>query len=761
VRIAILSTYPPRRCGLATFASDLRTAVLAADHSVEVLVAAVVDEGPGAMPDDPGAEALAPEVLLTLRQHERGDYGRAARRLNDSGVDVVLVQHEYGIFGGDAGEYVLDLLGALTVPYVVTLHTMLLDPSPRQRAVLRSVVAGAAQVTVFSALARDQLVRSGLAPWRRVSVLNHGAPEELQPFQVALGSAEPGTQRQSAIPELAAHTGRRVLSTFGLLSPSKGLDTAIRAMRQVADAHPDALYVVAGRTHPGVLSHEGERHRDSLVRLTADLGLEKHVLFLDRYLGDDEIRDLLTRTEVFLTPYRHPEQVVSGVLTFALVAGCPVVSTPYFYASELLSTGAGLLVDFDDHEAMAAAVVGLLADEDLLRRASRTAYHVGSQYTWPEVARETIKVLAGTSDAAVRTRPAPTLAHLERLLDEGGIVQHATGLEPDRTTGYCVDDVARLGLVATALVQRDPGSAPGPPAEMVRRSMAFLEQAWCDLSGEMHNLRDIRGRWLDEPHLGDHFGRAIWALGTISAGTSEVAPWSRGLLRDILATDPSLRDPRSAAFAILGLARLPGDHLEVPGRRTVLRRLSSQLAAAYRASASPEWEWFEDELTYDNGRLAQALISAGASQRDAEMLRLGLEALEWYCGQCAVDSGVVVLVGNHWRRRGSPLLDPHAPGWDEGDEQGLDAAALVEACVEAYRATGSPVFARRARTAFAWFHGRNRWGLAVHDVASGGCHDGVGPGGLNANEGAESTLAWFQAWLALDAVDLLPIGVDG
>jgi hypothetical protein len=276
----------------------------------------------------------------------------------------------------------------------------------------------------------------------------------------------------------------------------------------------------------------------------------------------------------------------------------------------------------------------------------------------------------------------------------------------------------------------------------------------------MRNLRDDAGRWLDEPQPGDHLGRAIWMLGDLAGGRTDIGPWAHGLLRDILATEPLLRDSRSAAFAILGLARLPSDRLEAPGR-LLLRRLARDLAARYTATASPEWEWFEDELTYDNGRLAQALIAAGASQRDAEQLRLGLEALEWYCGQCRVDSGTVVLVGNRWRHRDAAPHDPLGPDWDEGDEQCLDAAALVEACVEAYRATGSPVFARRARHAFAWFHGRNRWGLAPYDERTGGCRDGVGPRGLNHNQGAESTLAYLQAWLALDSVDLLPLRGDG
>ncbi len=445
--------------------------------------------------------------------------------------------------------------------------------------------------------------------------------------------------------------------------------------------------------------------------------------------------------------------MVSGVLTFALVAGCPVVSTPYFYATEVLSTGAGRLVGLDDHDAMAAAVSEFLADEASLESASRAAVELGAQYTWPEVGRETLKVLGEAARGLDAGRagggaaPTPRLTHLRRMVDPGGIVQHAVGLEPDRSTGYCVDDVARLGLVAAGLARRDPRQ--GAWAEVACRSAEFLAEAWEPGRGAMRNFRAVDGGWLDEPHHGDHVGRAIWALGEMGLGSSALAHGSRALLHDIVVADPVLSSPRSASFAILGLARLPVDLLPTEERH-LLRRLGGHLTSLYEAHASPEWQWFEDELTYDNGRLAQALVAAGASRRDADQVRLGLEALEWYCGQCAADSDAVVLVGNHWRRRHSAPA-PVAP---EGDEQPLDAAALVEACVEAFRVTGSPTYCQRARNAFAWFHGRNRWGLSLYDEASGGCHDGVGPEGLNRNEGAESTLAYLQAWLALQSVGL-------
>ena len=702
-----------------------------------------------------------------VRQDERGDYARAARALADAGVDVVLVQHEYGIFGGDSGEYLLDLTSALTVPYVVTLHTLLQEPSARQAAVLGALVAGAAQVTVFTAAARDTLVRSGVAPWGRVSVVHHGAPAELQarPTSGATPRRTCGRRsrlRPGACPS-SAPPGRRVLSTFGLLSSVKGIEVALRAMATVARAHPDVLYVVAGRTHPHVVRTEGERYRESLEALTRTLGLDQHVLFVDRYLSSEDIRGLLGRTEVFLTPYRAQEQVVSGVLTFAIAAGCPVVSTPYRYATELLSTGAGRLVGVDDPDAMATALLELLGNERALRSAARAAHALGTQYTWPAVGREVLKLVAraaevhendggGAPATGMNGGSAPSLDHLDRLVDGGGIVQHARGLEPDRSTGYCVDDAARLLIVADGLATRHVERARLAP--MAERALTFLEEAWEPDAGQMRNFRAANGEWLDAPHPGDHLGRAVWALGEVGSGSSPLARRGRALLDAVVRAGPSLAPPRTAAFAVLGLARLPGHH---PGpARGMLRELADDLGRRYRAHRRPDWPWFEDELTYDNARLPQALIAAAGSLRDADLLADGLESLEWYAHQCGLDGDAVVLVGNRWRRRrDGPGEGPPVEG-DEGDEQPVDAAALVEACVEAYRATGSLTWARRALDAFGWFEGRNRWGAVVYDEETGGCHDGVGPSGLNENEGAESTLAHLQARLALDVVGLSP-----
>jgi glycosyltransferase involved in cell wall biosynthesis len=737
VRVAIVSTYPPRPCGIGIFSRDLRAALRQTDPSVQVDVVPIVRET--GRPD--GAE-----VVTLVNQDVRSDYVAAARVLDGRPTDVVLVEHEYGIFGGDAGSYVLSLVEQLTQPLVVTLHTVLSQPSVRQAETLRALCHHATLVTVFTETARRMVVEARLVPPERVRVVPHGAPVLLRPDSGPDGWAE----QPLALKPL---NGRTVLSTFGLISAGKGIEVAIKALPAVVAAHPDVLYLVAGQTHPEVVKYEGERYRLDLERLVRDLDLTEHVQFVDRFLSTAELAVLLRRTDLYLTPYGSREQIVSGALTFAVVAGCPVVSTPYYYAEDLLSSGAGVLVPFGDPDALAGAVLGLLDDPVALAATRAEADRVGAGLTWPAVGAQLLDVLAeaaelGPVSSGEETRPAASSPrirpdHLLTMVDDVGIVQHADGVVPNRLSGYCVDDVARLVVVALGL-QRDLGEPVY--ARMLTLGVAFLRHAWDPSMRGMRNLMAYDRSWLDEPHDGDHVGRAVWALGEVVADRPDgpLAAAARQLLVDLAPALDVEHSLRGLAFTVLGLARPEPDALPEPLPK-LLRTLADRLAGHYAAAWTEDWRWFEDELTYDNARLPQALIAAGHRLGDGPMLAAGLEALDWYGRQCALDTPVVRLVGNGWRRRG---LDRG------GDEQPLDAAALVEAYVEALAATGARVHGRLAVHAFEWFLGRNRLGLPVYDYATGGCHDGIGAAALNENEGAESTLAYLQALLALDAAGL-------
>jgi glycosyltransferase involved in cell wall biosynthesis len=745
MRVGVVSTYPPRACGIGTFSRDLREALLGADGVSAVDLVAIVRE------DDVDEAA---EVVSRIHRDQRGDYAAAARVLERRGDDVVVIQHEYGIFGGHEGAHILSLAAELRQPMVLTLHTVLSAPSVRQAETLRALCDRAALVCVFTETARRMILDARLVSPERVRVVPHGGPTELLPDPDAPDGFARPPHRRGSLGSRTIATDCSVLATFGLISPGKGIEIAIAAMPAIVARHPKALYVIAGQTHPEVAKLHGEEYRISLERLARDLDLADHVVFDDRFLNIEDLASMLAATTIYLTPYRSREQIVSGALTFAIVAGCPTVSTPYFYAEDLLASGAGVLVPFDDPAALAETVIGLLDDPQRLERTRREARRVGAELAWPEVGRQTADVLreavALGQPATARHPPPATLpraraSHLLTLVDDVGIVQHADGSVPLRSSGYCTDDVARLAIVALGL-----GRTTGAEAyhRMLARSLGFMRHAWSAHEGGMCNFMSYDRRWLDRPHGGDHLARAAWALGEVVA--AEPVPALLGpsliLLREMLPALAEQRWPRTMAFAALGLARADP---EVIGRDAteVLRELAGRLAMLQRANASPDWYWAEDVLVYDNARLPQALIAAGARLGDVEMLREGVRSLEWYAGELGIDDPFLQLVGHRGRRRGEPR-----PG--RGDEQPLDAAALVEAEVEAFVATGEEARARHAVRAFEWFLGRNRLRTSVYDFSTGGCHDGLGESEVNGNEGAESTLAYLQALLVLDAAGL-------
>jgi glycosyltransferase involved in cell wall biosynthesis len=737
VRAAIVSTYPPRACGIGTFAADVRAALLGIDGIDRVERVVIVDEP--SRPQRPGLVAVVAQAV-------RGDYVRAARILARLDVDVVLLQHEYGIFGGADGEYVVSLAEELTQPLVVTLHTVLSQPTPHQAKVLRALCDQAQAVLVMTETARRLLVDGGACDAEKVRVVPHGAPAAL-----VRGAAERGASRRAG-GRYAELADRFVLSTFGLISSGKGLETMVAALPELVERHPEVLYVIAGRTHPDVARREGERYRLSLEQLVLELGLEHHVEFDDRFLAIDEIADLLAHTDVFVTPYNQLEQISSGALTFAVAAGCAVVSTPYWHAQDLLATGAGSLVPFADASAFADAVALYIEEPARLTEARAEARRLGSQLAWPSVAEQTAAVLGEAVERAPRRRavatveprlPSVRIDHLLTLVDDVGIVQHANGVIPNRATGYCVDDVARLAVVAHELARRGDEQTW---TSIVYRSLAFLSDA-ADARG-MRNFMGYDRRWLDQPHVGDHVGRSIWALGELlsTAWVPAVVDPTRRLLDLLVGSLAPPTSLRTSAYAALGLARLDRDRLD-PGARALLVRAVEQLEAAYAANASDDWLWFEDALTYDNARLPHALIAGAAALGRDDLVQTGLGALRWLGDESGLADGTLRLTGHHGRRRDEP-----APGG--GDEQPLDAAAFVEAELAASAVTGDPEHGIRAQRSFDWFLGRNRLHRPLYDFATGGCSDGLGDETTNDNEGAESTLAFHRAVLLLDAAGL-------
>ncbi len=745
MRTAIFSTFPPRACGIGAFSFDVRGALLEVAGIDDVSTLVVVDE-----PSSP----QRPEISQTVSQGARGDYIRAARALGRTDVDVVLLEHEYGIFGGRDGEYVLSFARELAQPLVVTLHTVLSAPTAHQLQVLTALCDEAERVIVMTETARRLLVQVGACPNEKIDVIPHGAPTELGRARAELDAGRRPRYVTSAAGGYARMESRFLISTFGLLSPGKGIEVMLDALPAVVARHPEVLYVIAGRTHPQIARRKGEEYRLMLERRILDLDLSEHVQLDDRFLAVDELADLLAATDVFVTPYMSREQSSSGALTFALAAGCAVVSTPYWYASDMLSSGAGRLVGFGDSAALSGALCGLIEDPDALAAARDEAARIGTTFGWPSIADATASVLREAVSAAPRRTPIADAGlefsdvrtdHLLTLVDDCGIVQHANGAIPNRPTGYCVDDVARLAVVALELERR---TGDRVWSAVLYRALAFLVDASDSDGAGMRNFMSYDRRWLDEAHVGDHVGRAVWALGDVltTAWVPALVDPAQRLLATLVRSLEGDLSLRTAAYTSLGLARLDADRLD-DDARGLLERCVTQLEAAYDDTAGDGWKWFEDSLTYDNARLSQALIIGGTALDRTAAVDAGLSSLAWLGDECGLGEGFLRLPGHKGRHRSE-----QAPGL--GDEQPLDASAVVEAELSAFAVTGEALHAARAQRAFDWFLGRNRLGRPLYDFATGGCCDGLGEEDVNTNEGAESTLAFHRAQLVLDAAGL-------
>jgi glycosyltransferase involved in cell wall biosynthesis len=683
-------------------------------------------------------------VRFEIDQKSVADYRLAVDFLNMNRFDAVSLQHEYGIYGGRAGNHVLRLLHNLRVPVITTLHTVLEEPDRDQREVLAAIGELSDRVVVMSQRARSTLARVYGVPMERIAVIPHGVPD--MPFLDT-----------SYHKDKFGLVGKKVILTFGLLSRGKGIEYVIEALPEIVARHPDVVYLVAGQTHPGVRRHEGEAYRISLRQRADELGVGAHLMFRDEFLETGKLGELLSIADICVTPYLNREQIVSGVLSFALGAGKEIVSTPYWYAEEMLAEGRGRLAPFRDAGAVAREVVDLLGDDVARQTMRKQAYTFARDMIWSEVGAQYLQAFREVrAERALRPRsyrvrslqanhaepPAPSLGHLQVLTDDTGILQHARFAVPDRDHGYCTDDNARA-LIVALMARRELREAREPMA-LASRYMSFLQHAFNRETRRFRNFMGFDRHWQETVGSEDAHGRALWALGravldTPSDGLGGAAMW---LFERALPAVLDFASPRAWAFALVGIDA----YLERFGGASDARRarvvLAERLHGRLKAGAGPEWPWLEDIVTYANGVIPQALIVSGSALDRADLTEAGLTSLRWLCRVQTDTRGHFTPIGNDgWLVRGGAQA--------RFDQQPTELQHMVDAMLAAYAATGEGFWLDEARRCYEWFLGRNDLQQAIADPVTGGCRDGLSPDGVNLNQGAESTLAWLHASLSL------------
>ncbi|MGY8631350.1 glycosyltransferase family 4 protein [Bradyrhizobium sp. 14AA] len=729
-RVAIIGNSLPRRCGIATFTTDLQQAIFTSRPNLEACIVAMTDHGQSY--DYPKA------VAFEIQDDKIEDYIHAADSLNVGRFDAVCLQHEFGIFGGEAGGHVLELLSRLTMPVVTTFHTVLGSPTAAQRAVMERIVDASSKVVVMANKGRELLRSVYRVPDDKIEVVAHGIPDV--PF-VAPDAAK----------ARLGFDGRSVILTFGLLSPNKGIEVMIDTMPSILERRADAVYVVLGATHPNLIRDEGEAYRNRLMRRVRELGVEDHVVFLDRFVDLPTLLEFISMCDVYVTPYLNEAQMTSGTLAYSFGLGKPVVSTPYWHARELLADGRGVLVPFGDSAAIGGRIAELLTDDVRRQAMCRRAYAISRTMTWERAAerymsifesaaqRHWLKVISPSNASGLDSRgpavPDMRIGHFISMCDDTGLFQHAVHSVPDRLHGYCVDDNARALLLACAL--NNPGEQPLSEV-LTARFAAFVQHAWNPDTGRFRNFMGFDRAWLEASGSEDSHARTLWALGETARSDATPArrQWATALFAEALAAVESFRSPRAWAFTLLGLraycAVAPDDLHAQETRHSLANKLMSCLASV----ETPDWVWFEEGLAYDNARLPQALIMTGAATQTPEYVQAGLKSLRWLMTRQTTPAG-------HFRPVGTSGFGELRQPPRAFDQQPVEATATIAACLTAWRADGDAEWKALATLAFSWFLGRNDLSIALVDPSTGSCRDGLHPDRVNQNRGGESVVCYL------------------
>jgi len=736
--IVLVGNHLPRQCGIATFTT----------HLLESIALNVPDKDcwSVAMNDRPEGYSYPPQVRCEINQSQLNEYSLAADLCNLNQVDVVCLQHEYGIFGGKRGSFIIELLRDLKMPVVTTLHTILKDPNIQERQIMMQLAEFSDRLVVMSERSVEFLRDIYQVPEEKIALIHHGIPDV--PFVDS-----------DAYKEKLGVSGKKIILTFGLLSPSKGIEVVIDALPEIVKAHPQVIYMVIGATHPHHKAEQGEDYRIGLHMRAKELGVADHVIFHDRFVADEDLLEFIGAADIYVTPYLNEAQIVSGTLAYALGMGKAVVSTPYWHAQELLADDRGRLIPFRDHTALAREVVDLMDHPDELLATRQRAYNYGRKMIWSDVGRRYLDTFAEAKRQRLRKNvpghqlealglrqqrlPEIKLDHLRCMTDGTGMLQHAKYTVPDRSHGYCVDDNARALIVAVTAQDLQPlDSSLGDLASVY---LSFLGYAFNDQTGRFRNFMSYDRRWLEESGSEDSHGRAVWGLGVaVALGRDKgQVGFAVDLFHRALGATEHFTHPRAIAFAIIGIhAYLCGFSGDSRAKR-MRKKLSDRLMKKFRDFATEDWPWCADNLSYDNARLSQALLLSGQWLPNREMLEMGLRSLDWLKRVQTDEAGRhFAAIGNQgWFTRGGEKA--------RFDQQPIEAAAMVDACIEAFNCTQDEDWIAYAYRCLNWFQGENDLRVPLYDHATGGCRDGLEAQGANQNQGAESSLCWLTALLAI------------
>jgi glycosyltransferase involved in cell wall biosynthesis len=728
MKITYIATYPPRECGIGTFTNNLFKSMLTKNEHEGFVVA---------MSDNDLTYKYPDEVKITIRQNYQEDYLKAVKYINLSGADVCILEHEFGIFGGDSGIYILPLLHRLEIPLIVTLHTILKTPSYNEKAILKGICKMARKIVVMSHKAVEFLVDIYDVPKEKIALIEHGVPDiHFNPEK---------SKKEFKL------KNKKVLLTFGFIGRSKGIETVIKALPEVVKKRPEVIYIVLGKTHPNVLRHSGEEYRTFLLRLVKDLQLENHVIFLNEFVDEQDLFKYLYACDIYITPYLNEAQITSGTLSYAVGVGAAVLSTPYWHAAELLADGRGRLFSFNDSDELAKTLNDLLDNPEQINEMKLKAAEFGKKITWPktgeryvalaeEIVKEEIPVVTKKeTEPDLLILPAFSLVHINRLTDDTGIIQHAKFGIPNLKEGYCLDDNSRALLMVLMAYRQMKDMRALELSPIYLSYIHYLQNA----DGTFRNFLSFSRNFLDEVGSEDSFGRTIWALGYLMANAPNDAYYQTGKLVFFNAAPnfEKLKSIRGIANTMIGISYYLKSNPSDDSMTERLRNLAYVLMKHYKENQSPDWNWFESLLAYDNGILPLALLHSAEILNDDKITKTAIESLNFLTSHTLNDNYLSVIGNEKWYKK-------------EGErsvfaQQPIDAMAMVLMFHQAFYLTKDKDYLNKLYTSFLWFLGENDLRMSLYDFETTGCCDGFESYGVNRNQGAESSLAYLISHLTV------------
>ncbi|MCZ4222649.1 glycosyltransferase [Pedobacter rhodius] len=734
MKIAYISTYPPRECGLATFNQNLVNALsLNSSYDAEQSFIVAMNES-----DDLNEHAYPEDVKFIIRQQNQQDYIDAADFINKSNIDTCIIEHEFGIYGGNSGIFLLSLLNRLQKPFITVLHTVLKEPNFMQQTIIKEIALKSSKIVVMSKKAVLFLTSIYQIPSVQIKLIEHGVPD-LEPIS------------NNAVSKSDLFKNRKVLFTFGLISRNKGLETVIKALPDVVEKHPEVLYVILGNTHPGVVKHNGEEYRDSLKALAKDLGVEQNIAFVNKFVSEEELHQYLTACYLYITPYLNEAQITSGTLSYAVGAGAAVVSTPYWHAQELLADNRGKLFDFKNDVQLAQIINTLIDDEVKYQLLKNNAYQYGLNLRWPAIGNiymATLQEALAKGKKPARTippiidvdsMPALNLNHIALLTDDTGIIQHAKFGIPNLKEGYCIDDNARALILSLMAYDQNKNQKA---LKLMPVYLSFIQYMQRE-DGNFRNFLSFNRNYLDEVGSEDSFGRTIWSLGyLINTGpNNSYREFGRELFSNAVPHFKTLKYLRAMANTIIGIAHYlrahHGDELLIKE----INQLAKSLTDAYKVNKDGNWHWYEDILTYDNALLPLALLCHYEVTGNKESYRIAMESIE-FLNSFSFENGYLNPVGNAgWMKKHgkNPIYD----------QQALETMAMVLLYSKTFEITKDDKYLSLMQISYEWFLGKNSLHIPLYDFETHGCADGLQFNSVNRNQGAESTLAYFISHLTV------------